>query len=176
MQKNVRKSNMVCEYLDKDLIEDLYERTEETGLEYGVSICEDGRTDIVKGEKDWIDTPKCQVDDSLSINIHTHPSNNIGLSANDWRSFVTENLQYPEGTKFDEDMKRASCIVGKRMGDDGVTAHCVRMTDEARNLSIKDQRGLSKRILSDIRDEGLGFGGINPVSKYDEIDDCYITF
>lgn len=166
----------ICEFLDSysDEMNYLHKETERTGKEHGQTFCESDVGEVTQGEKDWISIDSCDVTDSINIDVHTHPSGNIGFSENDLRSFITQNLQYPPDTKFDEDMIRGKCVLGKRLGDTTPTLHCIEATDKTRNLSIEEQKELSHELFSDIREKGVGFMGVSPRNDWSEyVNECY---
>lgn len=171
-----------CDFLSEyeDVIQDLYDKTEDTGHEHGIAFCggegEVDTTEIEEGEEGWITTPNCAVGASIALRVHTHPSGNIGLSEGDWRSLMADTFQYPEGTEFNDKMVRGECVVGKRMGDDDPTVHCVTATDELRGLSIDEQQDLSQEVLLEIDKKGVDFGGAKPVKQWEAyMDECYMT-
>jgi len=151
------------------------------GLEHGFSICGDTgntrQTGIDAKGTTWIDLEGCQSDDSVYVNVHTHPSGNIGLSKNDWKSLLTTHMQYPEDTKLDGEIIRGSCVAGERLGEETPTVKCVTVTDKARNLTVDQQVELSQDILTQVNKDGVGMLGLDPTNEWDDLfDETYHNF
>lgn len=147
-------------------LEKMHKKTEETGREQGLVMVKEknkykkykseGTTDSIDQYNKDIDTEKID----SKIEIHTHPSGNIGFSKKDWESIITKMLQHPEGEKNTD---RAYGTLGKRLGDESPTLHVVKAKNKVDELSVEEQR----ELITEARDKLEGYSSLSKNDVWD---------
>lgn len=153
----------VCEYLKRyhaDTIRQLWRKTESTGREHSSAMwIDDGRPAAYNpniGKESSIAALTPPDDHSLgrvNITVHTHPSNTLALSVNDFRS-LSGKLQFPP-ERVDwvgEPTVRGIAVVSRRLKEDEISVRGWTGLPAHTTLSIEEQQEVYSSFSEEVRD------------------------
>lgn len=152
----------VCEYLKRyhsDTIRQLWRKTEETGKEHSSAVwLEDGQPAAFNpniGQESSIaalDPPDEYSLGRVNITVHTHPSNTLALSTNDFLS-LSGKLQFPPEQVgwVGKPVVRGIAIATRRLKEDQISIRGWTGLPPHTRLSIEEQQDLYSDFADDIR-------------------------